>query len=73
MSDIREFYRSLLPLVNTKSQLDRLQLYADTRIDTLRGQLEAQKDHSRILETQGAIAELRRFATLRDEVLKENK
>jgi len=51
--------------------MDRLQSYADHRINTLRNQLEKQKDRDRVLETQGAIAELRRFSTLRDEVIKE--
>jgi hypothetical protein len=32
--------------------------------------LEKQKDPQRILEVQGAITELRRFKTLRDEVIK---
>ena len=73
MIDSKEFYRSLQVLVNNKSCMDLLHLYAEHRIETLRGHLETQKDHSRTLEAQGAIMELRRFATLRDEVLKENK
>lgn len=68
---MKQFYRGLLPLVNTDDQMERLKDYANHRIETLRGQLEKQKDRDRILETQGAIAELRRFATLRDEVRKE--
>jgi len=63
-------YRSLLPLVNDTEQMDRLQAYAARRIEQHRNQLEMQKDHGRVLELQGAIAELRRFATLRDEVIK---
>lgn len=63
-------YRSLLPLVNDKDQMDRLIEYAGKRIAQHRDHLEKEKDRDRILETQGAIRELRRFATLRDEVLK---
>jgi hypothetical protein len=40
------------------------------RIEQHRNNLEKQKDRDRILEIQGAIAELRRFTTLRDEVIK---
>ena len=68
---MKQFYRSLLLLINNEDQMMRLQSYADHRIDTLRNQLEKQKDRDRVLETQGAIAELRRFSTLRDEVTKE--
>ena len=68
---MKQFYRSLLLLVNNDEQMERLQSYADHRIETLRSQLEKQKDRDRVLEIQGAIAELRRFSTLRDEVIKE--
>ena len=67
---LKQFYRSLLPLVNDKDQYDRLKAYADTRIEQHRDLLEKQKDPNRILEIQGAIAELRRISTLRDEVIK---
>lgn len=67
---LKQFYRSLLPLVNDKDQLDRIKAYADTRIELHRDLLEKQKDPNRILEIQGAIAELRRISTLRDEVIK---
>jgi len=63
-------YRQLLPLVNDKDQMDRLNDYVTARIDQHRDNLEGQKDHHRILEIQGAISELKRFRTLRDEVLK---
>ena len=64
------FYRTLLPLVNDKVLLDILLSYADYRIETLRTLLETNKDPNRILEIQGAILELRRLYTLRDETLK---
>jgi hypothetical protein len=50
--------------------MDRLQAYAEARIEQHRSNLEKQKDRDRILEIQGAIAELRRLSTLRDEVIK---
>ena len=68
---MKAFYRNLLPLVNEKDQMERLTSYTDGRIETLRNQLEKQKDCDRVLEIQGAITELRRFSTLRDEVIKE--
>ena len=55
----QQFYRSLLLLVNTKDHMDLLHKYVAARID-----------HHRVLEIQGSIAELRRFKTLRDEVVK---
>lgn len=66
----KQFYREMLPLVNDKDQMERLQEYALARITTHRNNLEIEKDKDRILEIQGAIAELRRFKTLRDEVIK---
>ena len=63
-------FRSLLPLVNDKDQMDRLSEYALKRINQHRDHLEKEKDRDRILEIQGAIRELRRFSTLRDEVIK---
>lgn len=66
----RDLARSLLMLVNDKDQMDRLQTYVAYRIEQHRSNLEKQKDRDRILEIQGAIAELRRLATLRDEVIK---
>ena len=66
----KQFYRSLLLLVNTTEQMDLLHKYAAARIEGLRDLLEKQKDPQRILEIQGSITELRRFKTLRDEVIK---
>jgi hypothetical protein len=50
--------------------MERLDAYAENRIQQHRDNLEKEKDHDRILEIQGAIRELRRFATLRDEAIK---
>tara|TARA_R100000951_G_scaffold27218_1_gene23085 strand:- start:1416 stop:1631 length:216 start_codon:yes stop_codon:yes gene_type:complete len=63
-------YRSLLMLVNDKDQMERLEEYVAERIRHHRDNLEKQKDINRILEAQGAIVELKRFKTLRDEVIK---
>jgi hypothetical protein len=66
----RDLCRFILLLVNDKDQMDRLQAYAASRIEGHRSNLEKTKDRDRILEIQGAIAELRRLSTLRDEVIK---
>ena len=63
------FYRTLLLLVNNKEQMQRLQDYAAARIAHHQRLFETTKDRHRILEIQGAIAELRQFETLRDEVI----
>jgi hypothetical protein len=63
-------YRKLLLLVNDRDQMDLLQEYVASRVEGFRDLLEKQKDPQRILEIQGAITELRRFKTLRDEVIK---
>ncbi len=57
-------------LVNDKDQMERLEEYVAERIRHHRDNLEKQKDINRILEAQGAIVELKRFKTLRDEVIK---
>jgi hypothetical protein len=69
----KEEFRNLLPLVNDHDQFKRLNSYAEYRINVLRGILENQKDPTKIYELQGAIAELRRVSTLRDEVLTNSK
>ena len=68
-----KFYKAMLPFVNDKKQMDLLLEYTLGKIATLHGQLEIVKDQNRILEIQGAIAELRRFRTLRDEVIQGAK
>ena len=67
------FYRNLLLLVNNKERMQRLQEYATARISNYHRLLETTKDHHHILEIQGAIAELKRFETLRDEVTEGSK
>jgi hypothetical protein len=69
----KENYRELLPLVNDRDSMLKLEYYAQQRIDVLRSHLENQKEPQKIYELQGAIAELRRITTLREEVLTNSK
>ena len=66
----KQFYRTLLLLVNDKDTMDRVHAYVDARIEVLRDQLETSQSEDRIPVLQGAIRELRRIKTLRDEVIK---
>jgi|TARA_R110001606_G_scaffold279660_1_gene428223 hypothetical protein len=66
----KELHRSLLPLVNEHEQMKRLQIYVEYRIEVLRDQLETISDPAQFKSFQGSIRELRRFKTLREEVLK---
>lgn len=70
---MKEFYKALIPLVSNEYSHDALVKYADHRIETLRTYLEVQKDHTKILELQGAIAELKRLQTLKDEITENLK
>lgn len=65
--------KKILPLVNDVEKYPLLQDYIDDRIETMRNFLENTKDHQKVLEVQGAIAELRRFQTLRDQALEGAK
>jgi|GEM_PF-1381614 hypothetical protein len=64
----KEFFRTLLPLVNDKSAMKLLENYAKARIEIRRDQLEHTLNAERFREGQGALAELRRLLTLADEV-----
>jgi hypothetical protein len=66
----KKFYRSILLMVNQKDTFEMLQSYADARIDILRDQLEITKDIGAVREIQGMIGELKRFKTLREQVIK---
>ena len=50
--------------------MDLLIKYADARIEAARSNLETATDMDTVSKLQGRIAELKRFHTLRDEVLK---
>lgn len=65
--------RDLLPLVNDPGVYDMFLEYANCRIDLLRNELETAKDHDSILRIQGAIAEIRKIISLRDEVNADSK
>ena len=69
----KSLYRDMLFLVNTKEQYEILQSYAKARIEHYHVLLETTKETDRMREIQGAIAELRRFSTLREEVIKGSK
>ena len=66
----KQFYRTLLLLAKDKDTMDRVHAYVDARIEVLRDQLETSQSEDRIPALQGAIRELRRLKTLRDEVIK---
>lgn len=65
-----EIAKKLLPLINTKRTVDLMELYADMRIAEAHKLMEQSDDLRVIQMAQGAIKELRRFKTLRDEVTK---
>tara|TARA_R100001460_G_scaffold31623_3_gene62297 strand:+ start:832 stop:1047 length:216 start_codon:yes stop_codon:yes gene_type:complete len=65
--------RSIIPLVNDADHYPLLIQYVEARIEVLRTFLENTKEHEKIMEIQGAIAELRRFQTLRDQALEGAK
>ncbi len=65
-----EIAKKLLPLVNVKRTVDLMEVYADARIAEAHKVMEQSDDLRVIQMAQGAIKELRRFKTLRDEVTK---
>ena len=65
-----EIAKKLLPLVNVKRTVDLMDVYADARIAEAHKIMEQSDDLRVIQMAQGAIKELRRFKTLRDEVTK---
>jgi hypothetical protein len=65
--------KEILPLVNNVDQYPLLQSYVSARIETMRQYLENTKDHVKIMEIQGAVAELRRFQTLREQAIEGAK
>jgi hypothetical protein len=69
----KELARAVLPLANDPNTYPLLQQYVSSRIETMRGYLENTKDHTKLLEIQGAIAELRRFQTLREQAIEGAK
>ena len=64
-----EMAKTLLPLVNIKRKLDALEMYMESRITDMHRNMEQGEDMKAIYQAQGAIKELRRLRTLRDEVI----
>jgi 5-bromo-4-chloroindolyl phosphate hydrolysis protein len=69
----KQFYRTLLMLVNDTDKYGLLQSYVDKRIQRLQNTLETCTDLEEVRRLQGRIAELRRLQHLRDEVITEAK
>lgn len=61
--------KKLLPLVNVKRNLDALEIYMESRITDMHRNMEQGDDMKAMYQAQGAIKELRRLRTLRDEVI----
>ena len=66
---IQEVAKELLKVVNDKKTMDALEKYMNYRVEELHKLLEQQDKISDINKAQGAIKELRRIKTLREEVL----
>lgn len=69
----KQLAKKLMPLATQPDLYPLLQAYVEDRIETMRGYLETTRDHVKLLEIQGAIAELRRFQTLREQVIEGAK
>ena len=59
----------LVPLIDSKKSSDLLEVYMNHRVEELHKLLEQHEDIHNIAKAQGAIQEIRRLKTLRDEVL----
>ena len=66
---IKEIAKKLVPLVDSKKSSDLLEVYMSHRVEELHKLLEQHEDMYNITKAQGAIQEIRRLKTLRDEVL----
>ena len=70
---IKEVAKKLLKLVNVKSNTDLLEFYAKERVQILYKQMEQLANIDEIRQMQGAIKEIKRLITLRDEVIEKAK
>jgi len=61
--------QNFLGLVNLKANTDDLSTYADYRVQILKDRLASAKSWDEVQRIQGAIDEVTRLKTLRDEVL----
>ena len=65
--------RKLASFVNIKKNMDSLEIYMESRIEDMHKVLEQTEDIREVHMAQGAIRELKRLKTLRDEVLASNE
>jgi len=65
----RELARTLVHFVNDPYTNEAYLAYASDRVEFLKNQLVSARSLEEVKELQGRINELRRFETLRDEVL----
>ena len=70
---IKEVAKKLLKLVNVKSNTDLLEFYAKERVQILYRQIEQLASVDEIRQIQGAIREIKRLTTIRDEVIEKSK
>ena len=69
----KEVAKKLLKLVNVKSNTDLLEFYAKERVQILYRQMEQLASVDEIRQIQGAIREIKRLTTIRDEVIVKAK
>ena len=69
----KEVAKKLLKLVNVKSNTDLLEFYAKERVQILYSQMEQLASFDYIRQIQGAIREIKRLTTIRDEVIEKAK
>ena len=69
----KEVAKKLLKLVNVKSNTDLLEFYAKERVQILYRQMEQLASVDEIRQIQGAIREIKRLTTIRDEVIEKPK
>jgi len=69
----KEVAKKLLKLVNVKSNTDLLEFYARERVQILYRQMEQLASVDEIRQIQGAIREIKRLTTIRDEVIEKAK
>lgn len=69
----KELAIDLIPLVNDLDSFKALLDYANYRIEQSLKTIENSNDLAEIQRAQGAIRELRRFTSLRDEVLTDSR
>ncbi|QIG69474.1 hypothetical protein EVB79_104 [Rhizobium phage RHph_N3_13] len=68
----KELARDLAPIVNNKLNYDALLAYMDFRIEELKNRLVSATNMEEVKSIQGAIYEIGRLKSLRDEVNARN-